>query len=100
MWDEITYPFTNLNGAAVKVWEWINNFVHILLGMWLHFHYEMHGILVFLEYSRPGNKDIDRAHFPGYSETSPNYNDNITNDYHHHYTTSTVHSRYIAIIFL
>ena len=29
MWDEITYPFLNFNGAAAEVWEWIN----ILLGM-------------------------------------------------------------------
>ena len=27
MWDEITYPFLNLNGAAVEVWEWIGNFI-------------------------------------------------------------------------
>ena len=24
---EITYPFSNFNGAAVEVWEWINNFI-------------------------------------------------------------------------
>ena len=24
--DEITYPFPNLNGCIVEVWEWINNF--------------------------------------------------------------------------
>ena len=26
VWDEITYPFPNFNGAAVEVWEWISNF--------------------------------------------------------------------------
>ena len=26
VWDEITYPF--LNCCTVKVWEWINNFIH------------------------------------------------------------------------
>ena len=26
MWDEITYPFLNFNGAAVEVKEWISNF--------------------------------------------------------------------------
>ena len=26
VWDEITYPFPNLNGAAVEVWGWISNF--------------------------------------------------------------------------
>ena len=25
MWDEITYPFLNFNGATVEVWEWISN---------------------------------------------------------------------------
>ena len=27
MWDEITHPFTNLNGGTVEVWEWKNNFI-------------------------------------------------------------------------
>ena len=27
MWDEITYPFPNFNGATVEVWEWISNFI-------------------------------------------------------------------------
>ena len=26
MWDEVTYPFPNFNGATVEVWEWISNF--------------------------------------------------------------------------
>ena len=26
VWDEITYPFPNFNGATVEVWEWISNF--------------------------------------------------------------------------
>ena len=25
VWDEITYPFQNFNGATVQVWEWIGN---------------------------------------------------------------------------
>ena len=25
LWDEITYPFPNLNSCAVEVWKWINN---------------------------------------------------------------------------
>ena len=25
VWDEITYPFTNFNGATIEVWEWISN---------------------------------------------------------------------------
>ena len=28
MWDVITYPFPNFNGATVEVWEWISNFIH------------------------------------------------------------------------
>ena len=27
VWNEITYPFTNFNGATVEVWEWINDFI-------------------------------------------------------------------------
>ena len=38
VWDEITYPFTNFNGATVEVWEWINDFVSYSTGMWLLIH--------------------------------------------------------------
>ena len=32
MWDEITYPFPNFNGAAVDVWEWISDFIpHLII---------------------------------------------------------------------
>ena len=24
VWDEITYPFLNIDGTAFKVWEWIS----------------------------------------------------------------------------
>ena len=27
VWDEITHPFLNLNGATVEVWDWISNFI-------------------------------------------------------------------------
>ena len=27
MWDEIIYPFLNLTGCSVEVWEWINSFI-------------------------------------------------------------------------
>ena len=27
VWDELTYPFPNFNGATVEVWEWIGNFI-------------------------------------------------------------------------
>ena len=27
MWDEITCPFPNFNGATVEVWEWTSNFI-------------------------------------------------------------------------
>ena len=26
-WNEIIYPFSNFNGAAIEVWEWMNNFI-------------------------------------------------------------------------
>ena len=29
VWDEITYPFPNFNGAAVEVWEWKSNFMSL-----------------------------------------------------------------------
>ena len=35
MCDDITYPFTNLNGVTDEVWEWISNSSHTLLDMWL-----------------------------------------------------------------
>ena len=32
VWDEITYPFPNFNGATVEVWVWISNFIpHIIM---------------------------------------------------------------------
>ena len=31
MWDEITYPFLNFNGA-IDVWEWINNSIQHFTG--------------------------------------------------------------------
>ena len=27
VWDEITYPFPNLNGCTFEVWKWISNFI-------------------------------------------------------------------------
>ena len=30
--------FQNFNSGAIEVWEWIINFVHILLGKWLLLH--------------------------------------------------------------
>ena len=27
VWDEITYPFTNINGSNIEVREWISNFI-------------------------------------------------------------------------
>ena len=27
VWDEITYPYSNFNGAAIEVWKWISNFI-------------------------------------------------------------------------
>ena len=32
MWDEITYPFLNFNGATVEVWEWITNSISHFTG--------------------------------------------------------------------
>ena len=27
VWDEITYPFPNINGCTVEIWEWLIYFV-------------------------------------------------------------------------
>ena len=32
VWDEITYPFLNFNGATVEVSEWIGNFIPHFIG--------------------------------------------------------------------
>ena len=32
---EIDYAFSNFKGAALEVWEWRNNFILHLTGMWL-----------------------------------------------------------------
>ena len=32
VWDKITCPFPNFNGATVEVWEWISNFIpHLIM---------------------------------------------------------------------
>ena len=38
IWDEITYPFLNANGATIDVREWISDLSHTLLGMWVLIH--------------------------------------------------------------
>ena len=35
VWYENNFPFPNFSGRAVEVWEWINNFIHTLLSMWV-----------------------------------------------------------------
>ena len=32
MWDEVTYLFSNFNGATVEVWEWMSNFTAYFTG--------------------------------------------------------------------
>ena len=27
VWDEITHPFRDLNGATIDIWKWINSFI-------------------------------------------------------------------------
>ena len=36
--DESTYPFPKFSSAMIKVWQWMSNFIHTLLGMWLCIH--------------------------------------------------------------
>ena len=34
MWDAIIHPFPNFNGATVKIWEWISNFIpHFIIDL-------------------------------------------------------------------
>ena len=34
VWDEITHPFPNFNGATIEVWEWMSNFIpHFIMGV-------------------------------------------------------------------
>ena len=34
LWNEITYPFPNLNGAIVEAWDWISCFIsHVIMDM-------------------------------------------------------------------
>ena len=30
VWDEIAYPFQNLNGCTVEAWEWVSNLITLL----------------------------------------------------------------------
>ena len=38
MWDKITYPFPNSNGATVEVWELISYFIPHITEYWLLIH--------------------------------------------------------------
>ena len=34
MWDDITYPFSNFNGANIEIWEWISDFIpHFIMDL-------------------------------------------------------------------
>ena len=46
VWDDINYPFPNLKGAAVEVWEWKYNSIphftgHVFTYPWWNFSYSM-----------------------------------------------------------
>ena len=32
VWDEFIYPFPNVNGAIIEIWEWIGNIIPQLTG--------------------------------------------------------------------
>ena len=37
MWNEISYPVSNLNGCTVEVWEWISDFIpHLTVHLITH----------------------------------------------------------------
>ena len=39
VWDEITYPYSNFNGATVEVWEWISYFILHFTGYVITYKY-------------------------------------------------------------
>ena len=39
MWDEITYPFLNFNGATVEVYEWTSDFIPQFTGHMIIYSY-------------------------------------------------------------
>ena len=39
VWNEITYPFPNFNGATVEVWEWLSNFIPHVYSYLAHGYY-------------------------------------------------------------
>ena len=42
VWDEITFAFSNFNGAAAEAWEWMNNVCVILVVLyWIKFNPDM-----------------------------------------------------------
>ena len=41
VWDQITYPFPNFNGAADAVWEWISYLIPLYWAWWLLIHAEI-----------------------------------------------------------
>ena len=78
MWDEITYPFPNFNGATVKVWEWITNLIfHFMMGVISNS--DLLSMLVFkLQSSQktflatsPVGQVIDQAHLSETKSTCP-----------------------------
>ena len=44
MWNDITYPLTNFNGATIEVWEWICNFIPYFTGHVITYHTSMLGL--------------------------------------------------------
>ena len=38
VWDQITYPFPNLNSAVIEVWEGISNVISHIILMLLFIH--------------------------------------------------------------
>ena len=55
VWDEITYPFPNFNGATVEVWEWISNYIP---------HFMMMSLLIHaaIKVSKGSHRNYDMAH--------------------------------------
>ena len=41
MWDEITYPFPNITGPTIEVWEWIGSSIpHLIMNVITYPHWD------------------------------------------------------------
>ena len=58
VWDEITYPFPNLNGCTVEVWEWIGIFIpHFIMDVITYPYWDLK--LSYVCKGAPGHRRVE-----------------------------------------